>query len=66
MLGFLYWIFVLEFNMSCINFLKFLFCLWKDDLMGDDMIFNWCLIVLDVILLGMGFMFGLGLYVVIG
>lgn len=52
--------------MSCINFLKFFFCLWRGDLIDEDIFFNWCLIVLDVILLGMGFMLGFGLYVVIG
>lgn len=52
--------------MSCINFLKLLLRSRKDDLTGDDTLFNRCLTVLDVILLGMGSMLGPGLYVATG
>lgn len=53
-------------NMSCINFLKLLFRSRRHDLTDEDTLFNRCLTVLDVILLGMGSMLGPGLYVATG
>lgn len=52
--------------MSCTNFLKLLFRSRRNDLTGEDTLFNRCLTVLDVILLGMGSMLGPGLYVATG
>lgn len=52
--------------MSCINFLKLLFRSRRHDLTDEDTLFNRCLTVLDVILLGMGSMLGPGLYVATG
>lgn len=52
--------------MSCINFLKLLLRSRRGDLTGEETLFNRCLSVLDVILLGMGSMLGPGLYVATG
>lgn len=52
--------------MSCINFLKLLFRSRRNNLTDEDTLFNRCLTVLDVILLGMGSMLGPGLYVATG
>lgn len=52
--------------MSCSNFLKLLLRSRKSGLTRDDTLFNRCLTVLDVVLLGMGSMLGPGLYVATG
>lgn len=52
--------------MSCTNFLKLLFRSRRHDLTDEDTLFERCLTVLDVILLGVGSMLGPGLYVATG
>ena len=53
-------------NMSCINFFNLLLRSRRHDLTDEDTLFNRCLTILDVILLGMGSMLGPGLYVATG
>ena len=52
--------------MGCIDFLKLLVRTRNKDLAEEDTLFNRCLTVLDVILLGTGSMLGPGLYVATG
>ena len=52
--------------MNCNNFLKLLFRSRRHDLAGEDTLFNRCLTILDVTLLGMCSMLGPGLYVATG
>ena len=52
--------------MSCVNFCKLLVRTRRHDLAGEDTLFDRCLTVLDVMLLGMCSMLGPGLYVATG
>lgn len=52
--------------MSCTDFWKLLVRSRRHDLTDEDTLFNRCLTILDVILLGMGSMLGPGLYVATG